>query len=152
MKLKGSSGAEIQLVVLGYEYPDVHEDRWDSNWLTVSGHAADPQGTTWRFSAPCVTTFELADLADWLEGLAADGRHPDVFEFTEPHLRFAYTPWPRRALHVTLNRELAPSQAAGEGTGGGLTLEFPLPEVDAVELAAQVRSALVDFPVRGGAA
>ena len=69
VRLADHSGNEFQLVILSYQHPDVHEDRWDSNWLLVSGTVATAAGQRWKFSAPCVTTFELAELADWLDEL-----------------------------------------------------------------------------------
>jgi hypothetical protein len=108
VRLTDSSGNDFQLVILSYQHPDVHEDRWESNWLLVSGAVATADGQKWKFSAPCVTTFELEELADWLDELSADGRSPAQFAFTEPHVRFAYVPWPKRTLQLTLTGESAP--------------------------------------------
>lgn len=152
MKLRDSSGNEFRLVILRYQHPDLHEDQWDSNWLVVTGDVAASNGQRWRFSEPCVTTFELENLAEWLDGLAADGRAPSDFAFTEPNLKFAYTPWPQRALQLTLSRESAPPTATDVERQSGVTLEFRLPEGEAAALAMQIRTALSDFPVRGGAA
>jgi hypothetical protein len=152
VRLKDSSGNEFQLVILSYQHPDVHEDRWDSNWLVVSGSVATAGGQKWKFSTPCVTTFELADLADWLDELSEDGRSPEQFDFAEPHVRFGYVPWPKRTLQLTLTGPVAPQPKAGEKDNGAVTLEFPLSETDASALAAQIRDALSDFPIRGGAA
>ena len=152
MKLNDRSGNEFQLVILSYQYPDVHEDRWDSNWLNVSGTVATAAGQKWKFSAPCMTTFELAELADWLEELSTNGRGPTQFAFTEPLVRFAYVPWPKRTLQLTFTGEGAPQEIPDPEKEAGVTLEFPLSEADATELAGQIRNALSDFPIRGGAA
>ena len=152
MRLADQSGNEFQLVILGYQHPDVHEDRWDSNWLVVSGTVATAAGRKWQFSAPCVTTFELEELADWLDELSADHRTPGQFDFTEPHVRFAYMPWPKRTLQLTLSGEGAPPQTPFQGREEAVTLDFPLSEADASDLAEQIRDALADFPPRGGAA
>jgi hypothetical protein len=152
VRLADHAGNEFQLVILSYQHPDVHEDRWDSNWLLVSGTVATAAGHKWTFSAPCVTTFELAELADWFDELSADGRAPGQFDFTEPHVRFAYVPWPKRTLQLTLTGEVAPPAVAAHEKEAGVTLEFPLSEGDAKEFAGEIRDALADFPVRGGAA
>ena len=152
MRLADHSGNEFQLVILSYQHPDVHEDRWDSNWLLVSGTVTTAAGQKWKFSAPCVTTFELAELADWFDELSADGRAPGQFDFTEPHVRFAYVPWPKRTLQLTFTGEGAPPAVSAHEKEAGVTLEFPLSEADAKDLAGQIRDALADFPTRGGAA
>ena len=151
VRLEDSSGNEFQLVILSYQHPDVHEDRWDSNWLVVNGTVATAAGQKWRFSAPCVTTFELADLADWLDELSRNGRSPEQFEFAEPDVKFGYVPWPTRTLLLTLSGAGAAQAPAGEAAEG-VTLEFPLSGADASALASQIRDALSDFPIRGGAA
>jgi hypothetical protein len=152
VRLADHSGNEFQLVILGYQHPDVGEDRWDSNWLLVSGTVATAAGQKWQFSAPCVTTFELEELAEWLDELSADERAPGQFDFTEPHVRFAYVPWPKRTLQLTLSGESAPPETSLHGGEATVTLDFALSEADASDLAEQIRDALADFPPRGGAA
>jgi hypothetical protein len=149
--MTSASGDEFQLVIVRYQFPDVHEDRWDSNWLVVNGTVA-AGGETWIFTEPCVTTFELADLADWLDGLAANGGQPSAFEFTEPNLKFAYVPWPRRAVQLTLAHESAPESLTDDQRRAGVTLEFPLSAQQTATFAAEIRQALTDYPIRGGAA
>jgi hypothetical protein len=151
LKLEARSGAELELVVLGYQHPDLHEDRWGSNWLIVNGTVTTPGGEHWRFSEPCLTTFELADCAEWIEALAENGRHPSTFAFAEPNLTLSYTPWPR-TLHVTLKGGSAPPSAGDTERQRGVTLDFPLNEVDPRDVVDQIRSVLADYPVRGGAA
>jgi hypothetical protein len=151
MRITSSSGDAFQLVIVRYQHPDVGEDRWDSNWLIVNGTvAAGPE--TWGFIEPCVTTFELADFADWLDELAQEGSEPSSFEFAEPNLKFSYSPWPRRALQLTLAHESAPPSMSEVERRTGVTVEFEMPKVQAEGLAAEIRGALMDYPIRGGAA
>jgi hypothetical protein len=150
MKLKSDSGNSFELVVLGYEHPDITEDRWDSNWLVVSGRVTAGD-QSWRFVEPCVTTFELRELAEWLEGL---GWHdsPDCV-FTEPNLLFQYSPRPEPVVRIRFAHESAPPWMTHEQERiSGLTLDFPMSRQQASDLAEEVRNALVDYPERGGAA
>ena len=151
MKITSASGDEFQLVIVRYQFPDVHEDRWDSNWLIVNG-TVSARGEKWRFTDPCVTTFELADLADWLDELARDGDQPSGFEFTEPNLKFTYTPWPQRAVQLTFAHESAPPALSEVERRTGVTVEFPMSGSQAAALALEIRRALTDYPIRGGAA
>ena len=151
MRITSASGDEFQLLIVRYQYPDVHEDRWDSNWLIVNG-SVSAGDEKWRFTDPCVTTFELADLADWLDELATDGSQPSAFEFTEPNLKFTYTPWPQRAVQLTFAHDSAPSTRSEVERRNGVTVEFPLSGSQAAALATEIRQALTDYPIRGGAA
>jgi hypothetical protein len=150
MRITSASGDEFQLVIVRYQFPDVHEDRWDSNWLIVNGTVA-AAGEKWIFTDPCVTTFELADLADWFDGLAANGAEASAFEFTEPNLKFAYVPSPR-AVQLTLAHESAPASLSELQRRAGVTVEFPLSVQQTETFAAEIRQALHDYPIRGGAA
>jgi hypothetical protein len=146
------SGNSFELLILRYEYPDITEDRWDSNWLVVSGKVTTPD-SDWRFIEPCVTTFELADLADWLDALGSDGEEPAAFAFTEPNLAVSYSAVPAPVLRICFAHESAPPWLEGaEARAAGLTLDFSLPGTLARDAADQLRQALVEYPIRGGAA
>ena len=152
MKLRAESGNEFELLIVRYQHPDVHEDRWDSNWLIVNGHVSTP-GETWRFTEPCVTTFELADFADWLESLGRGTRRNGDFCFTEPNLRFTHTTAPEPVLRVTFARQSAPpSVVSDQEREAGVAVDFPLAGIDTTAVAGEIRDALEDYPIRGGAA
>lgn len=152
MRLKADSGNALELVILRYQFPDVHEDRWDSNWLVVSGKVT-MDGQSWRFTDPAVTTFELADLADWLRAIALGANTFAEFEFTEPNLAFFLTKQPVPTLRVRFAHESAPPWLTGhEQRMSGVLVDFPLEEADVTVAAKELRDALNDFPIRGGAA
>ena len=150
MRITSAAGDEFQLVIVRYQFPDVHEDRWESNWLIVNGTVA-AAGEKWVFTEPCVTTFELADLADWLDELVPNGAEPSAFEFTEPNLKFTYVP-SRRAVQLTLAHESAPTSMSELERRAGVTVEFPLSGQQTETFAAEIRQALHEYPIRGGAA
>jgi hypothetical protein len=152
MKLLTGSGIAFELVVLRYEYPDITEDRWDSNWLVVSGKVTTPN-ESWRFVDACVTTFELADLADWLDSLNNGTPHSAACTFAEPNLEFWYSTLPERLLRIRFAHESAPpSLTESKERAAGVSLEFPLGEIDAEGAVADLRNVLIEFPIRGGAA
>ena len=150
MRITSAAGDEFQLVIVRYQFPDVHEDRWESNWLIVNG-TVGAAGEKWVFTEPCVTTFELADLADWLDELVTNGAEPSAFEFTEPNLKFTYVP-SRRAVQLTLAHESAPTSMSELERRAGVTVEFPLSGQQTETFAAEIRQALHEYPIRGGAA
>jgi hypothetical protein len=152
MKLSSASGNAFELVVVGYEHPDITEGMWESNWLVVSG-TVTRDDESWSFVDPCVTTFELADLADWLEKLADGSVDPPQMAFTEPNLEFSYSHLVSPVLRVRFAHDSAPPRIRNSDEAAeGIVLEFPLSELDPRAAAADVRDALMDFPVRGGAA
>ena len=152
MKLRARSGNAFEAVMLGYEHPNVTEDWWDSNWLIVNGKVATPD-TSWRFVEPCVTTFELAGLAEWLQAVR-DGTPPSPeYAFAEPNLLFSWSPLPAPVLRVRFAHASAPSEGADDlQRARGVTLEFPIAELNVDEIVGDLRNALIDYPIRGGAA
>jgi hypothetical protein len=152
MKLSAESGDAFELSVLGYEHADITEGLWDSNWLVVSGKVTVGEHS-WRFVHPCVTTFELAELADWLDKLATGVVGPTTCEFAEPNLTFSFSASREPVLRVRFAHESAPPRIKDTAArADGVVMEIPLAEVDAPGAAADIRKALVDYPIRGGAA
>ena len=152
MRLKAASGNALELIIVRYQFPDVHEDRWDSNWLVVSGNVATSEGKSWHFTDPAATTFELADLADWLRDVALRENSYDDFEFTEPNLAFFLSTDPTPTLRVKFAHESAPPWVSEHQRVAGVFVDFPLSEADVAVAADELRDALNDFPIRGGAA
>ena len=143
-------GVELTLHVLGYQFPD-KIDYWDGNWLIIEGAVTHPQGS-WHFRDACLTSFELQQLAEWLDGVGQGNPDPNSGYFTEPCLEFKYSREPESMIDVILAHECAPPwlvtwQDRAEGT----RLRFPLSINDPLALAAAVRGLLEQFPVRYGA-
>jgi len=79
---------QVELRILGYQFPGDTSGGWDSNWLRV--YIGVKAGTGKRESAdPALTTWELARVAAWFEGLArGEAPHGTEMTFTEPDLSF----------------------------------------------------------------
>jgi hypothetical protein len=142
-----SEESTLELQILGYQFPDIHED-WDANWLIISGSVTHPKGS-WRFSNPCLTTFELEQLAEWLDGVAHGIPEPDSGYFTEPCLEFRFGSEPQPTIKVALAHEGSPPWLTGDDRLEGITLRFPIPQNDPVQLARAAREFLAKFPERG---
>jgi hypothetical protein len=152
MKLRTESGEAFELGVVGYEHADITEGLWESNWLVVSGMVRTGEDS-WRFVHPSVTTFELAELADWLETVGTAAMQSTTCEFAEPNLRFSFSASPRPVLRIRFAHESAPPRIKDtDAKVDGVVMEMPLAEVDAPAAAADLRKALADYPIRGGAA
>lgn len=151
MKLKSESGNAFELVVLRYEHPDITADRWDANWLVISGKVTAGD-QSWRFVDACVTTFELAELAEWFQSIG-NGRGPQEYLFAEPNLAFSYVNASEPLLRVRFAHESAPPWLTeADARTRGLAVDFAATETDTASAVAELRNALIEFPIRGGAA
>jgi len=148
MKLIGENGATFDLMIEGYQFPEITTDDWDSNWLMVCGQVKHPQGA-WNFCDPCLTTFELEQLAEWFDGVAKGNVDSDNGYFTEPNLHFEYVTMPISAIQVTFAHESAPPWLGREERFDGAIIRFPLTLNDSGAASRSLRAILSKFPARG---
>jgi hypothetical protein len=140
-------GVRLSLSVQGYQFPDAI-DYWDGNWLIVNGVVTHPTGT-WRFNEPCLTSFELRQLAEWLDGIEQGNPDKDLGYFTEPCLEFNYASTPQSVIEVLLAYECAPPWLTRhDDRMAGIRLHFPTSSNNPQVLAAGVRNLLQRFPIR----
>lgn len=108
MKLTGADNKSFELWVLGYQFPDIHHDEYDSNWLRV-GIKVEGYKKPWITSDPSLLTWELNALKNWLESLGKNGTDKSV-DFIEPNLGFELVHKSDTALiRINLQLESKPS-------------------------------------------
>lgn len=80
MRLAAATGVYVDLQIVGYQFPGIGPDsddwdEWDANWLLIRGVARTPDGVSWSFEDPALTTWEVKEAAGWLrravEGVVA---------------------------------------------------------------------------------
>jgi hypothetical protein len=147
MKFCGVDGQSVELRVVGYQFPDLAEIEFDSNWLRIEGKVSHPRGQ-WSFEDPCLLTYEVSRLADWLDALAQGNSISDEIGFVEPNLSFRIV---RSAtatvLRVYFELEARPGWVATPTAGlEDLRVEFPLQELDLRQAACSLREELANYP------
>lgn len=142
---EGSAGW-LRLGIDAYQFPENVDDAWDSNWLVVRGEAA-LGSQRWSFRDPCLTTFELARLADWLDQAVA-GNANEFCGFTEPNLEFRRLSDTK--LRIGFSLEAQPPWAELKGDFGEHGFEMPI-DAGLGAVAETLRQLLTDYPVRAPA-
>lgn len=144
MTLEGKTSS-FHLLIADYQFPEIKDDKWDSNWLVVEG-LVSIDGKEWPFCDPCLTTFEAILLAEWLDATSKGIAQKAYCAFTEPNLEFERLS--TDAIRISFARECAPPWAK---RGDGLAtywLEVSIGPALATA-AAQLMHQLERFPVRG---
>ncbi|MFG0283193.1 MAG: hypothetical protein ACF8R7_02125 [Phycisphaerales bacterium JB039] len=147
----GQPGARIGLAITGYQFagPVRSGQRdWDANWLNVRGHVECAAGA-WSFEDPCLVTWELAALIDWVEALP-DPPGPRI-AFTEPLLALSNQSIDDAiVLGVRLGAEALPADRFDEVTRLQLGLTIDLqPSMGQLQRAVQaLRAFLQRYPER----
>jgi hypothetical protein len=87
MRLVGVNEDAGELTIAGYEFPEIHDEPWDSNWLVMET-TATVDGQSWTTRDPCLLTLDVEQLADWLEALGNERPVESELHFMEHNLAF----------------------------------------------------------------
>ncbi len=151
MLLTGENGHLFEIAILGYQFPAIVDDEWDSNWLNIGIHGQTDAGS-WRATEPSLSTGDVGHLAAWLEGIAeARIQEGDEIDFIEPNLSFGLNAEAGDAVTVRIWLELesrppwAPSSIVGERD---TWIDLDVRREDAQLAAAELRAQLQEYPPR----
>jgi hypothetical protein len=138
----------FRLVIVGYQFPENVEGDGDSNWLMINGEVR-LSGREWRFTDPCLDTFEVLSLADWLESFARGKGSERYCNFTEPNLQFELIN--PQTMRVSFALESAPPWASQNDDWSKYGFNFAV-DPTLLIAASELRHQLQHFPVRGARA
>jgi hypothetical protein len=149
MKLASRDGHFLELRILGYEFPQLETEEYDSNWLIIAGNVTHSRGS-WQFTQPCLLTYEAERLASWMDALAEANLLSTTCGFIEPNLEFrALFNTKRPVLQVYFNLEARPLWASSACAGKeDIWVEFPIEELDLRTATRQWRTELTAYPQR----
>jgi hypothetical protein len=153
MRLRGRDGSELELDVVGYQFPDVEADPWDSNSLLVAVRVVSKLGA-WEAVDPCLTTWEAAHLVRWLVALASGDAGAVRQAYTEPNVRIAVdglsADFEFARLHACFELETRPPWLPGPAAGRDtLCVDLDLPRAALRDAAVDLARQLQRFPQRG---
>ena len=134
----------MSITVERYEFPEITNDEWDSNWLIITGHAV-LDGKSWSFRHPCLTTFELERLANWLDHVFLGKAENAYCGFTEPNLDFERLS--ELEVRIAFSLEALPPWCKRDGDFGEIGFNIPINDRLAVA-ANSLRALLNRFPIR----
>lgn len=152
MRLAGQEGNELELAILGYQFPEISTDPWDSNWLLVGVRVVTPHG---RFEVidPCLTTWEAKNLVGWLVSAVGHAGELGPAGFAEPNLTVTVRPKPRVSSRVIMDfglaLELRPPWSGAVSGSDDLRVALDVDRADVARAAASLLADLVRFPLRG---
>jgi hypothetical protein len=149
MNLQNKKGHKFCLEVVGYAFPSNTDDYWDSNFLNVRIRGENAL-SSWNVEDTCLLTFEVEQLAKWLEKLVSDKTSSPNISFTEPSPQFRVLKHGTGSflLRVELGyifRKILPDIF---GEKQYVFLYFPLHEVDLSYQAELLRKQLEKYPQR----
>jgi hypothetical protein len=150
MRLVGAGGDELELSIVGYQFPEADDPRQRFSWHVVEGRAVAGH-ERWSFRWPALTCDESPRLAAWLRTVAAgadaDARapRPGALTFTEPNLSFEVLDQGHGLVMLRVGLDLefrAPGAPATGGAGRPTVLHI---EVGPDELRGAARELEADI-------
>ncbi|TFD23072.1 hypothetical protein [Cryobacterium sp. TMS1-13-1] len=155
MQLGVGTRASVTLEPVRYEFANPARDKWDDNWLVISGQVSAPDAA-WRFAAPCLTTFEAKHISTWLRSVASrdipvsivgDAGVVASLEFTEPNLAFSVDRYQDVSTSVRVHFALE-SKPVGQSSEDQFWVEVEVTAADLDSAADEWDKALSVFPDR----
>jgi hypothetical protein len=144
-----SAEASFQLEAMGYQFPAILNDPYDSNWLVIRIEVEHPKGR-WETQTPCLLTSELAKLADWLEAINEEEYPKPTLQFIEPNLSFHIIELDRnsRRLRIYFEFGMRPDWADEWHIQKDLWVEFKIADLALSTAIQSLREQLARFPPR----
>jgi len=135
----------FELSIAGYEYPNAVTELYDSNWLIIKISVSDSQGT-WNVTEPCLLTYDVSRLANWLEKIDSENFQEVECDFLEPVLSFrVIDDNGKKVLHIRFMLEAIPDWAHGQDE---YSIEFTLSELNLKSASENLRKQLEKYPQR----
>ena len=150
MQFYDANGYALKLTLVGYQFPEMIHEPYDSNWLIVDIDVTTPD-RSWRASDPCLLTYEVEQLADWLEQAANGTADNQVCRFMEPCLQFELLDLEGGTHHlrVMFDLELRPDwPTALAGERDDIWIDLQVDRHKLLQAAQALREQLFRYPQR----
>ena len=147
MLLRGRDGSELELHVLGYQFPDTVDDPWEANRLLVALRVVAPAGS-WEVADPCLTTYEGEEVAGWLAAVGA-GAPLRRLALSEPNVSVRLAAARPGSVTLAFDFELEERPPWGPTSGAHrLGVEVTVGGWEVATAAADLAQELSRFPSR----
>ena len=116
MMLQGIENQTVDFRIVGYQFPQIDNDHYDSNWLIIEVRVESNSGK-WVASDPALLTFEFQEIIDWLEAIYQQPKTTAPFlDFIEPNLQFEFLAYEDTNFQIRMrfDYELLPENAIQE--------------------------------------
>lgn len=150
MVLHGRNGEEFSLRIIDYEFPDIKNDEWDSNWLLIETKVT-LDGESWLMTDPCLLTWEVMWLANWLKAISHEDLAIEEVGFLEPNLYCKLVDYNKNRVVIRVFFELENKPKWVEATGGDeVSIDLCLSPKEVCDWVNDITRQRDSFPPRAG--
>jgi len=138
----------VKFKVINYEFPNINNGTWDSNWLIVDWQVYSKFGN-WHTISPTMLTFEIYNLMLWFDDLSKNMCPEDnSIIFVDHDWRFEllneYNA-PIKKIRIKYNVVLPPEELPDSD---GYYVDIFANDEEMRRIALDLRSEVARFPVR----
>ena len=147
MLIAGKDGQQVDIKILGYQYPDNSNNEWDANWLRIYLNVKSNVGQ-WQTVDPSLTSWEFKQLTEWFADLASDKKTiQNEITFTEPNLSFYIIkkPGDRKIIQIRFDLESRPQSSSDDKD---YFIDFNFSKQDLATISADLKKEYDKFPIR----
>jgi len=106
MIFKGINNQTVEFKITNYQFPEITDCEYDSNWLLVYLKVKSDCGN-WETIDPSLLVRDLKDIIEWFEQLSNDiETNSDFLTFMEPNLEFRLTKKNAHKKHIRITFDL----------------------------------------------
>ncbi|MBL7737710.1 MAG: hypothetical protein JNK14_00700 [Chitinophagaceae bacterium] len=147
MKFIGKDGQEVELKILGYQFPTSFDNEWDANWLRIYLNVKSNVGY-WQTVDPSLTTWEVDQIIKWFSALSQNQEVEHLeMTFIEPNLSFQFLDKTSdtKTIQIKFNLESRPQPADDDKE---YFINFHFFNKDLATIANELSIEHSKFPVR----
>lgn len=146
MKFIDKDGQEVELKILGYEFPTDFNNRWDANWLRIYLNVKSKVGH-WQTVDPSLLTEEIKRLIGWFSDVSNDNEVNSEMNFIEPNVSFQLLDKSKdkNIVQIKFDFESRPRSADDEKD---YVIVFNFSNYELSEIANELTLELERFPYR----
>jgi len=148
MILKGVNNQTVELKIINYQFPEITNCKYDSNWLLVDLKVNSGCGN-WQTLDPSLLVQDIKNIIQWFEKLLNNiDINGDSLAFIEPNLEFKLIKQESflKTVRLIFNSEFAPQQTNDEME---YYVDCQLNPAELKKIIEELKNELQAFPERG---
>jgi hypothetical protein len=114
MTFKGINNQTVELKITSYQFPEITDGDWDSNWLNIYLKVNSTVGN-WQTVYPALTTWDVKRLINWFDNLSNNIQLEATYiSFVEPNISFELMDSfdsKKKTIRIQFNLEFRPKSA-----------------------------------------
>lgn len=148
MTFTGIDSQTVELKIVNYQYPDINDGGWNSNWLNIFLNVKSKIGD-WQTIDPSLTTWDVQRLIKWFDNLSSNlqTEYTDIC-FLEPNISFELLDnfdSEKKTIRIKFDLESRPQSATDDKE---YSVDFIADNNELNRIVLELKKELSEYPER----